>query len=188
MSIVIVTCIGILAQAHFVRNTLQSLWFSKMAATSTTCTLIPLSGGKSKAWKHFRFKVDEKSRKMDNKQVICRICMDCFPYCGNMMNLLYHLHTCHKEEYNAICPTPTVVTGSSGQTTLSSYVAASKPYVYGSARFQQCEDLLLRLICKDMLSMSIVDSKYLRSFIDMLDHRYKPSSRTHFLSLNSCKV
>ena len=91
-----VTCIDILAHVYFIRNTLQSLWFSKMAATSTTCTLIPLSGGKSKAWKYFGFKVDEKGRKMDNKEIICRICTGCFLYCGNTTNLLYHLCTCHK--------------------------------------------------------------------------------------------
>ena len=117
---------------------------------------------------------------MDNKHVICRICMGYFPYCGNTTNLLYHLHNCHKEEYNTICPTPTIASGSSGQTTLSSYVAVSKPYVRGSTCFQQCEVSLLKLVCTDMLPMSIVDSKYLRSLNNTLDHRYKPSSYRHF--------
>ena len=63
------------------------------------------------------------------------------------------------------------------QTTLPSYVANSKPYNGGSAHFQQCEESML---CKEMLPVSIVESQSLRSFVDVLDPRYKPSSRTHF--------
>ena len=144
--------------------------------------LVPLYGAKSKAWLYFGFKVDERGRVVDKKAVICRICCGCFPFCGNTTNLLYHLRTCHKEEHDQICTSKSASVGSQSgsQTTLPSYVANSKQYNRGSARFQQCEESLLNLVCKEMLPVSTVESQSLRSFVDVLDPRYKPSSHTHF--------
>ena len=71
------------------------------------------------------------------------------------------------------------------QTTLTSYVANAKPYTRSSYQFKKCEDALLTFICKDMLPVCIVDSPHLKLFIETLDPRYQPSSRTHFTLLNS---
>ena len=146
-------CISIL---HFVVFLVshKSFFFDMADSRDSDCflssgsDLVPLFGAKSKAWKYFGFTVDERGRVVDKKAVTCRICRGCFPFCGNTTNLLYHLRTCHKEEYDQICTSKSasVELQSGSQTTLPSYVANSKPYNRGSARFQQCEESLVDLV------------------------------------------
>ena len=113
--------------------------------------LLPLPGAKSKVWKYFGFKQDEKGRKLNNKEVFCRICKARLSYCGNTTNLFYHMCTCHEEDYRTIAPAvPGSNKDSQNQTTLTSYVANAQPYPRTSARFKTCEDSLLTLICKDV--------------------------------------
>ena len=147
-----------------------------------------LLGGKSKVWRFLGFQVDDKGRQLNKKKVFCRVCKGRLPYSGNTTNLLYHLRTCHEEDYKTVSSSSSSSSTSSSslnQTTLTSYVANSKPYTRSSSQFKKCEDALLTLICKDMLPVCIVDSPHLKLFIETLDPRYQPSSRTHFTLLNS---
>ena len=143
--------------------------------------LLPLPGAKSKVWKYFGFKQDEKGRKLNNKEVFCRICKRDSPIVETRR--IYFTTCVHamKRDYRTIAPAvPGSNKDSQNQTTLTSYVANAQPYPRTSAHFKTCEDSLLTLICKDMLPLSLVDSPNFKEFVSILDKRYKPSSRTHF--------
>ena len=156
-------------------RSIHTTWYKTIMENA----IVPLVGAKSKVWKFFGFRTDEKGRIVDKQKVICRVCDGCFSYCGNTTNLLYHLRTCHKKEYDTICPTATPESSTSrSQTTLPSLIASSKPYPRDSTRFRQCEQSLLKLICKNMLPVSFVDSEHFRSFVETLDPRFR---RTVFL-------
>ena len=111
---------------------------------SSTASLAPLSGVKSKVWRSFGFQVDDKGRQLNKKEVFCRVCKGRLPYSGNTTNLLYHLRTCHEEDYKTVSSSSSSSsTISSNQTTLTSYVANAKPYTRSSSQFKKCEDALL---------------------------------------------
>ena len=132
---------------------------------SSPASLAPLSGGKSKVWRFFGLQVDDKGRQLNKKEVFCHVCKGLLPYSGNTTNLLYHLRTCQKEDYKTVSSSSSsssTSSSSSNQTTLTSYVANSKPYTRSSSQFKKCEDALLTFICKDMLPVCIVDSPHLK--------------------------
>jgi hypothetical protein len=103
--------------------------------------IVVLPGAKSKVWKLYGFRTDDKGRKIEKQKVICRVCDVPISFCGNTTNLLYHLRS-HRKEYETIYPTST----SGSQTTLPSLIASSKPYARQSTRFQKCEQSLLKII------------------------------------------
>jgi hypothetical protein len=110
--------------------------------------IVVLPGAKSKVWKLYGFRTDDKGRKIEKQKVICRVCDVPISFCGNTTNLLYHLCS-QRKEYKTTCPTSAHRNGSStsgSQTTLPSLIASSKPYARQSTRFQECEQSLLKLI------------------------------------------
>ena len=87
---------------------------------SSTASLAPLSGGKSKVWRFFGFQVDDKGQQLNKKEVFCRVCKGRLPYSGNTTNLLYHLQTCHEEDYKTV--------SSSSSSSSTSSLSSNYPY------------------------------------------------------------
>ena len=152
-------------------------------AVERSC-LVTLPDATSRVWKFFGFETDENGAIVNRTRVKCCVCDVSITYSRNTTNLTYHLLTTHKNEYESIAPETTGQSSSTpvtNQTTLPAIVNKIKPYPHESRRFQECEHSLLRLVCRAMLPISIVDHDEFRSFVDTLDARYKPSSRTHSL-------
>ena len=47
-----------------------------------TSSVIPLPSGKSKVWRYFEFKTDDKGIILNKKEVICQKCDQKLPYLG----------------------------------------------------------------------------------------------------------
>ena len=104
-----------------------------------------------------------------------------------MANLFYHLQINHPQEHKEV---PTKKAGDSARKEKKTnqldsarfldVIPAQQAYVQHSARYVQCLNALVEFICKDLQSISIVDSPSFLQLLSILDPRYIPASRTTF--------
>ena len=143
---------------------------------------IPLHSGKSKVWRYFGFKTDEKGTILTKKEVLCQKCEQKLPYSGIMTNLTYNLKHCHEEEYALLCkaqiPSSSSKPKKKEQIQMDYFTKGF--YTRGSQRYKTCENAVMDYICKDMEPLSTIDSIPFLQLVKTLDPRYKPSSRSHF--------
>ena len=123
---------------------------------------------------------------MDTKKVTCRLCKRSISYSGNTTNLMYHLQTAHPAEHKEIaqskCDGRLTENAEKGfsQTTVSGCFLNKLPYPQGSSRHKACEESLVEFIVKGYQSLCVVECPAFLHFVQTLDSRYKPSSRTYF--------
>lgn len=145
-------------------------------------SVVPLPTGKSKVWRYFGFKTDEKGIILNKKEVLCQKCEQKLPYSGNTTNLTYHLKHCHEEEYALLCKaqTPSSTSKPKKKEQIQMDYFTKGLYTRGNQRYKSCENAVMEYICKDMEPLNTIDSIPFLRLLQTLDPRYKPSSRSHF--------
>ena len=109
-------------------------------------------GAKSPYWAHFGFEVNQDGKRLDEKNVLCRICSHKVGYSGNTTNLGQHLQKWH----------PEVLTGeaksSKQQLTLESCsVRPISKLPSGSKRAQEITRKIAEFIVRDMRPVATIE-------------------------------
>ncbi|XP_050950428.1 E3 SUMO-protein ligase ZBED1 [Labeo rohita] len=138
----------------------------------------PKAGFKSDVWKHFGFslKRNEKGEKVTDKEnTVCRHCQTVVKYkSGNTTNMRSHLLNHHPEKLRE----DTRSKIQSGQKTIKEAFTASLPH--NSAGAQEITRCIGEYIAKDLRPFSVVDNEGFKRLVNMLEPKYKISSRPHF--------
>ena len=109
---------------------------------------------------------------------------DCtIPYSANTTNLLYHLQVNHPNEDSQVIQNKRKDSMSdvsqTNQTTVLGCFTHTSPYNSGSKRYRECEDALVRFVCKDLQPLCLVERLAFLQLVQTLDSRYKPPSCSH---------
>ena len=124
--------------ANEISDTKSDTSSASSSAGSTTEHLKAPSRAKSKVWKYFGFTANESGTIVSKTQVKCTLCRNDISFCGNTMNLSYHLERKHPEQFSECC---SVKQGSAkaaaasrdeDQPAITECFACKTPYKHGS--------------------------------------------------------
>jgi len=161
--------------------------------------LLPLPDGKAKMWQHFGFqgrngKFLEKDKHMRNK-VLCKLCLQPLKYCGNTMNLLFHLKNKHPSEFKEVngestggnlpdsssrASTTTIKPADLKQVTqptLSVAIQAMLPLPKSSIHYKKITNTVCYFLACDMQPYDTVSDVGFRQMLKVLEPHYFPPDR-----------
>ncbi|WAR27086.1 ZBED1-like protein [Mya arenaria] len=133
----------------------------------------PVGKAKSKVWLFFAFKKIKPGpptkENLDMSKVYCRLCKKAYANKGNTTNFQFHLQHDHPHDS----------TGEMKKATKQPVQAklSFAPPRLNSDRQAILDDALLKLLVGKVLPLSLVENKHFKTFVDLLDNRYKLPSR-----------
>ncbi|WAQ99568.1 ZBED1-like protein [Mya arenaria] len=133
----------------------------------------PGGKAKSKVWLFFAFKIIKPGpptkENLDMSKAYCRLCKKAYANKGNTTNFQFHLQHDHPHDS----------TGEMKKATKQPVQAklSFAPPRLNSDRQAILDDALLKLLVGKVLPLSLVENKHFKTFVDLLDNRYKLPSR-----------
>ncbi|XP_060085252.1 E3 SUMO-protein ligase ZBED1-like [Ylistrum balloti] len=146
---------------------------------------------KSKIWKHFGFRQEDKDGKVVTEFTTCRHCdMNVSYKCGNTTNMATHLKRHHKDIYESLShelsrkkeKTTTQESSNTSCTTgqLRLQDVLHKRMTFSSPRAVAITKSIGQFIAVDMRPFSVVETSGFKHMINTLEPKYSIPSRAHF--------
>ena len=165
-----------------------------MAMAAESESLVRKEKTISPMWTYFSLEPDEKGKRKNKDEAVCKICHSKVPTKdGNTTSLFNHLKPQHPSKYSSVTQVATAKkvaqkhkpVHNRAQPTLESTLDKAKLYERNGHKWQELTDSVTRYICKDIMPLYGVEKEGFRSMLRKFNPLYELPSRKFFTHADS---